>query len=397
MSLPLEALATTQREVGLVVAVGIGVGFGFVLERAGFGRAPKLAAQFYFRDLTVLKVMFSGIVTAMLGLVVLGGLGVIDLRALSETAVSATNLWPMVIGGLLLGVGFIVSGYCPGTSIVAAASGKVDGVFTVVGVIAGTWVYSELMVIPAVAKFHQSGDLGTLLIWQWLKVPPAAVAAGVVVMALGMFVGGEALERWSARRRGVEPSPAPRAPRRIAFAAMGTVAALGLVTLALPHRTRAEARTAPQSLAPRDLAGRVLEAPWTLRILDLRPQAECMAKRIPGAECAPPEVLAKLGLKDDPGVRDLVLVGPGALAAAPPAAASYPGRVLLLEGGFAGWTAYALTRPALPAAAATPAELAEYQLRAAVNAALTGMKPSPPPPPAAGGAPVKKKGGGCSS
>ena len=126
MIFPFETLNLAQREVGLVIAVLIGFGFGFVLERAGFGRATKLAAQFYFSDMTVFKVMFSAIVTAMLGLVIVSGMGFADIGEISRQIVSWTWFWPMLTGGLLLGVGFIVSGYCPGTSVVAASSGNID-------------------------------------------------------------------------------------------------------------------------------------------------------------------------------------------------------------------------------------------------------------------------------
>jgi uncharacterized membrane protein YedE/YeeE len=139
MMLPL-ALPSLNHGLFLLIAVGLGFGFGFVLERAGFGRSTKLAGQFYLHDMTVFKVMFSAIVTAMLGVLVLEGLGLLDLTALSESALSFTYLWPMVAGGFLLGVGFIVSGYCPGTSVVATASGNLDGLVTVVGVVTGTLV-----------------------------------------------------------------------------------------------------------------------------------------------------------------------------------------------------------------------------------------------------------------
>ena len=107
---PFDSLSAGSRETGLVVGTLIGVGFGFTLERAGFGRAQKLAAQFYGTDLTVLKVMFSAVVTAMLGMVVLSSAGLLDFKAVADQATSATFLWPMLVGGLALGVGFIVSG-----------------------------------------------------------------------------------------------------------------------------------------------------------------------------------------------------------------------------------------------------------------------------------------------
>jgi hypothetical protein len=397
MSFPFDSLATTHRELGLVVAVLTGFGFGFVLERAGFGRAPKLAAQFYLHDLTVFKVMFGAIVTAMLGLVVTGGLGLVDLRALADQAASPTFLWPMIVGGFLLGVGFIVAGYCPGTSLVAAASGNVDGIVTVLGVITGTFVYSEALRIPALAAFHTSANHGNLYLHQLVKLPPAVVALAVALMAIGMFFGADRVERIFQRRRaGAGPAAGPQAPRRFAFAAFGAVAVLGVLTLAVPLRTRAAVRQPVVTSQP-TIARRVLEEPWRLRVIDLRPREACARGRLPGAECVPLADLEKLGLKDDPGGRDLVLVGEGDLDAVPAAAAGYNGRVAILAGGFKGWVEYALTKPPVPGADATPAERAATTLRASVHAAMTGIKQAPPPPPAAGAAPAKKKaGGGCS-
>ena len=113
----------------------IGIGFGFFLERAGFGSARKLVSQFYLDDLAVFKVMFTAIVTAMLGVTYLGWMGVLDLSLVFMTP---TYLWPMVVGGLVLGVGFVVGGYCPGTSVVGQVTGRIDGaVPTCAGLFAG--------------------------------------------------------------------------------------------------------------------------------------------------------------------------------------------------------------------------------------------------------------------
>jgi hypothetical protein len=395
MIFPFESLVAGSRELGLVVAVAIGFGFGFVLERAGFGRAQKLVAQFYGTDMTVFKVMFGAIVTAMLGAVVLSGLGLMDLRAVSATATSETWLWPMIAGGLLLGVGFIVSGYCPGTSLVAAASGKLDGLATVAGVIAGTLVHAELMSLPGFARFMDSGFLGQAYLYDLLKLPPAVVALFVALMAVGCFVGAERLERI------FEKDGAPRsplAPKRLVFAGFGALAAVGLATLALPRSTAATP-AAPARISAPELAKRVLEEPWNVRILDVRPMDACAAARVPGAECAPVDTLKGLSLADVSPARDLVVVAAGDLPEVPAEVRAYRGRALALEGGFEAWTAYALTAPPAPAPGASPAELETWRLRAGLQAALTGVKAPPPPPPSAGGAtPVKRKagGGGCS-
>lgn len=395
MIFPFESLSAGSREVGLVVAVGIGFGFGFVLERAGFGRAQKLVAQFFGTDMTVFKVMFGAIVTAMLGAVVLSGVGLMDLRAVSATATSATWLWPMIAGGLLLGVGFIVSGYCPGTSLVAAASGKLDGLATVVGVVVGTLVHAELMSVQGFARFMDSGFLGQVYLYELLRLPPAVVALLVALMAAGCFLGAEKLEALFGRER----APAsPAAPRRLVFAGFGALAAVGLASLALPRATAATPAP-PATLSAPELARRALAEPWRLRILDVRPVAACAKERVPGAECAPVDTLGKLELADVSPARDLVLVAEAGLAELPAEARAYRGRVLVLEGGFEGWRAWALSPVAAPAPTAPEAERQAWLLRAGLRAALTGAgAPPPPAAPAGGTAPAKRKagGGGCS-
>ena len=117
MNAPFFKFGLFGDDVSLVVAFVIGIAFGFFLERGGFGSGKKLAAQFYFTDMAVLKVMFTGIVTAMVGVYWLSRVGVLDLSLVYLVPTKpAANL----LGGALLGVGFVVGGYCPGTSVVAA-------------------------------------------------------------------------------------------------------------------------------------------------------------------------------------------------------------------------------------------------------------------------------------
>ncbi|WP_242345232.1 YeeE/YedE thiosulfate transporter family protein [Anaeromyxobacter terrae] len=230
---PIEALSDERRALGMAVAVVVGIGFGFVLERSGFGRAQKLVGQFYGYDFTVLKVMFTAIVTAMLGLVVLSSAGVVDLAAIQFNY--PTYLWPMIVGGLLLGAGFVMSGYCPGTSLVATASGKLDGVSTVLGVVAGGLVYAH--VEPALGAFPNSGKLGALSLSAWLGLPAPIVAAFVVAIAIAAFLAGERIERMVA---GAAEAVAPTgAARKWIFVGLVAVALAGVAMLALPTGTSA--------------------------------------------------------------------------------------------------------------------------------------------------------------
>jgi len=177
-------------EASLVIAFVIGIGFGFFLERAGFGSARKLVSQFYLNDLAVFKVMFTAIVTAMLGVTYLGWMGVLDL---SLVYLTPTYLWPQIAGGLILGVGFVVGGYCPGTSVASMATGRLDGLMFVLGLPFGTLVFAE--VFPWLKRFYLSGDFGQRTLPDVLGLGHGLVVFAVVLMALGGFYGASLLER----------------------------------------------------------------------------------------------------------------------------------------------------------------------------------------------------------
>ncbi len=189
--------------VAYTFAVLSGFGFGFVLERAGFGSSRKLAAQFYLRDMTVLKVMFSAIVTAMLGLVALRAVGLVDMEAVY---VNPTFLGPQVVGGLVFGVGFAIGGYCPGTSVVAAATGKLDAVAFLAGAAMGILGFAGSY--PALQRFATSGGGKRQFLMDLLHLPYGVVAILVTLLALAMFAGAEWIER---KMRGA-PAPTPVEP-----------------------------------------------------------------------------------------------------------------------------------------------------------------------------------------
>jgi hypothetical protein len=184
-----------------VAHVFLGILFGFVLERAGFGSAKKLAAQFYLGDMSVLKVMFTGIITAMLLIYWSVGVGWMDFERLW---VNPTYLGSGILGGLLFGVGFLVGGYCPGTALVSMATLKLDGLVFVVGVLLGIGIFG-FTIGPLDGFWNHAGAYGTLTLFDWLGVAPSVAVVLAVLMALGMFAGGEAVERWIKRRSEVRP------------------------------------------------------------------------------------------------------------------------------------------------------------------------------------------------
>ena len=198
----------------------IGISFGAVLETAGFGNSKKLAAQFYFKDLTVFKVMFTAIIVAMTLIFLSSAIGLLDYNLLW---VPPTYLWPGIVGGVIMGVGFIVGGFCPGTSLVAMATGKIDGIFFVLGVLAGIFLFGET--VSHFAVFFESAFMGRFTLPELVGLDYGVVVLAVVLMALFMFCGAEKIEAVSGGET------ARKAPRRAlpAAAALVALAAVGLV------------------------------------------------------------------------------------------------------------------------------------------------------------------------
>lgn len=185
-----------------VVFLLVGISFGYVLEIAGFGNSRLLAAQFYFKDMRVLKVMFTGIVVAM---VLVFGATAVGLLDFNLVWVPPTYFWPGIVGGLIMGAGFIIGGFCPGTSLVAAATLKIDGVFFVMGAFFGIFLFGET--VSYFNVFWNSSYMGRFTLPQLFGLSTGVVVLLVVLMALFMFWGSEQLERIFGKK---DPKQAPK-------------------------------------------------------------------------------------------------------------------------------------------------------------------------------------------
>ncbi len=376
---------------GLLLGTLIGFAFGFVLERAGFGNAKNLAAQFYLTDTRVLKVMFSAIATACAGIGLLAGLGVLDLSLLT---VPETFVGPHVVGGLLLGAGFMISAYCPGTGVVAMASGKWDGLWSIVGVTIGSFAFG--LVYAPLEGFYRSGATGSVTIADATGLPFPVLAAGVVAMAIGCFLGAEKLEQVFAKKAGKDAPVSNPAVRNRAFAAMGTIAVLGLAALGLPAPSVAVAERPLAKIGAAELAQKIVADPQRLWLLDLRVPAVASADRIPGTAPLPEGTTAAAYAATLPPTRTLVVYAEGDLAALPESLEAWSGEVLVLAGGWEAWKTSVLAPP-VPPAEPTPALVAEFRMKSALHGYFTGASAPPPPKlvPRAVAAPAPKKGGGC--
>jgi rhodanese-related sulfurtransferase len=107
--------------------------------------------------------------------------------------VNPTYLWPGIVGGLIMGVGFIVGGFCPGTSLVALSTFKLDGLFFTIGGLFGIFLFGET--VEYFDAFWHSSYMGRFTLPELFNTSYGVVIVGVILMALFMFWGGEQLEK----------------------------------------------------------------------------------------------------------------------------------------------------------------------------------------------------------
>jgi len=326
-----------------IVFLVIGFAFGFVLEIAGFGNSRKLAAQFYFKEMTVLKVMFTAIITAMVLIFLTSAAGLLDYNLIY---VNPTYLWPGIVGGLIMGVGFIIGGFCPGTSLVAAATLKLDGIFFALGTFFGIFLFGET--VELFDGFWNSSYMGRYTLPELFGLPTGVVVIAVTAMALLVFFGAEYLERIF----GDKAAPIPRPRWR--YAAAGGLLALAAVTLIIGQPTtedrwnwiKDEKQALLDSRAvqihPGELLEKIYDDKLNLIMLDVRDEADYNLFHILDAQHIPLEQIEDKAeeLRDAPANTLTVVMSNGEDAATEAwktlVAESVP-NVYILEGGVNYW------------------------------------------------------------
>jgi rhodanese-related sulfurtransferase len=276
-------------EMNLVVALVIGIGFGFVLEQAGFSSSRRLAGLFYGYDFTVLRVFFTAGVTAMSGVLLLGYFGLLDTEMIY---VNPLYLWPAILGGIIMGFGFILGGYCPGTSVCAAAIGKVDGMIFVLGGVTGAFLFAEAY--PLFETFYNGSFLGPEKIYSSLGISQGVFALGLIVAAVGAFTLTTLIEKKVSTN-----APSMEFPRRSHILAGIAVIVLGVVFLILPDRKEhiiaqisdpAYEQTHPIKIMSDDeLAFRIVDKDPSLVIVDVRDEKEFSVRALPQSVNIPME------------------------------------------------------------------------------------------------------------
>lgn len=285
----LDALGTSR---GLFLALLIGFGFGFALERAGFSSSRRLAGVFYFTDMAVVKVMFSALITAMLGLSYLVGFGWIQL---DQIFLMPTIYGAQIVGGLLFGVGFVMGAWCPGTAAAGLAAGRIDALAFLLGVTGGSILFNELFSL--IRPLYQAGNQGTQMVYDTAGMSRNVFILAFTLLAVAAFWLSEWFEKTRTGRGAYLGSPFLKA-----FSMILVVLAVGLFVLS-PATTGAAAKSggtatavavdekalmetveqARDHIEPEELADRLMAGESDLVVVDVRPAAEFNAFHIRGA------------------------------------------------------------------------------------------------------------------
>jgi hypothetical protein len=187
---PLSVNEIISPDTNFVLAFVIGIAFGFVLEQCGFSSSRKLAGLFYGYDMVVLKVFFTGGITAMLGLLFFSLFGWVDLNLVY---VNPTFLVSALLGGVVMGAGFITGGFCPGTSFCGAAIGKIDAMVFIGGLFIGVGIFA--FGYPLFESLYKTTNMGSPKISTMLGLSDGVFALILVIIALGMFYAAEWIEK----------------------------------------------------------------------------------------------------------------------------------------------------------------------------------------------------------
>ena len=191
---PFIEITNSSPFLGFLTALLIGVGFGFALEQAGFSSSRKLAGMFYGYDTTVLKVFFTAAIVAMLGTQFLQYFGMLDMN---QVFINHYYLYAAIVGGVIMGAGFVMGGFCPGTGISALSIGKIDALFYLIGGAFGALLFGEFY--PYLESLFLAGYKGPVKLSDSLGINDGVFIFLVIIAAVGMFWMAEKAEKKFAR------------------------------------------------------------------------------------------------------------------------------------------------------------------------------------------------------
>lgn len=287
-------------EFNYILAILIGIAFGYILERAGFSNAKRLAGVFYGYDFVVLRVFFTAAVTAALGIIFLDHVGLLDS---SIIYINPTYVWPIIVGGVIMGGGFIMGGFCPGTSLSALAIGKIDALVFFIGLGVGAFLFVEAY--PLYSEFFYSSYLGDLFVYDSLGMSRGTFTFIFVMIALVSFVVTFIIESKVNKQPVSLNLDLIKNHKYHATAIVATIIVAGLVSF-MPNRSdfifaKAEkldmemANEKAQRFSSQKLAYYILDHDVSITMIDLRTPEEYAKTGLPGSINIPYEDLLNRG------------------------------------------------------------------------------------------------------
>jgi rhodanese-related sulfurtransferase len=268
-------------ELNFIVALILGIAFGFILEQAGFSSSKKLVGLFYGYDFTVLRVFFTAGVTAMFGVVILDHFGLLDM---SLVYVNPTFLWSALVGGLIMGLGFVIGGFCPGTGVCAAAIGKIDGILFMGGAFLGVFVFAEGY--PLFEKIYLAEAWGNVRIFESLGMSQSLFAFLLIILAVTAFWVTAFIEKK------VNGSLNPIFnPKTLYYGLTVIVVVIAISAFALPDRKKSLLNKVSDAnyitsyevkrISSDELAYRIMDDDESIQIFDLRSKKDFDSLNLP--------------------------------------------------------------------------------------------------------------------
>ncbi len=270
-------------ELNYIIALIIGIFFGVILEQAGFSTSKKLVGLFYGYDFTVLRVFFTAGIVAMIGVIAFEHFGLLDI---SLTYINPTFLWSAVVGGLIMGLGFVVGGFCPGTSICAAAIGKIDAMIFIAGSFIGVFIFAEGY--PIWEGLYKVENWGSVRIFDILGMQQTVFAFILTAIALLMFWMVSIIEN---KVNGIKKPVFRITPYYVTIGIIGTV--LSLSAFVLTERKDYMQQLVSdkefvnsyniKSMSVDELAYRLIKNDNRLQIIDFRSPEDFKKESLPGS------------------------------------------------------------------------------------------------------------------
>ncbi|PJJ75439.1 hypothetical protein BXY57_1016 [Thermoflavifilum aggregans] len=121
-----------------------GIYFGWVLTKGEAISWYRIEEMFYFRSFHMYGIFMSAVVTGAIGIWLIRKLGIKAWNGEPIEIPKKRFHKGYVLGGFIFGLGWALTGACPGPLYAQLGAGFTVVIITLLSAIAGTWVYAAL-------------------------------------------------------------------------------------------------------------------------------------------------------------------------------------------------------------------------------------------------------------